>query len=263
MESRKFALFLDSGQGGLSILHYYLKNNSHANIIYFGDTIHFPYGKKSKEELFRYIKDIYDNLKKDFDIALIVIACNTASVSALAPLREYTDIPIIGTVPPIKVAAEITKNDKIGVIATETTVELEYLSNLVDEFAKNKSVFMKASNPLVKIVEEDYSQDEKKRVIDEELKIFKENDIDTLVLGCTHYSFIKDDIESYFENRINIIDPREGVSNRIKAVSDGSIDSDKPERILFLSDENSLDKYKKINSKLKIFDTIMVRHIDK
>ena len=260
--NKKFALFLDSGQGGLSILDYYLKSNEFANVIYFGDTAHFPYGKKHRDELFQYIKSIYDNLKKEFDIAIVVLACNTASVSVLDLLREYIKIPIIGTVPPIKVAAEITKNNKIGVIATETTVELDYLSNLIDEFAKDKEVYMKASNPLVKIVEENSPDNEKDRIIEQELKTLKEEGIDTLVLGCTHYSLIKERIEKYFDNKINVIDPRDGVSKRIKSISDDSINSTIPERILFLSDESSLDKYKKINDKLKIFNKIMVRYID-
>ena len=209
--------------------------------------------------------DIYSYVAKSYKIILIVIACNTASVSALNYLRERIDIPIVGTVPAVKVASEKTQNSNIGIIATETTVRLQYLSNLISQFAKDKNVFVRPSKKLVDAVENNYPKDQIREIVRNEMSYFKENNIDTLVLGCTHYSFLYEEIDDFFEKRVVIVDSKEGVSKRIASILNNnkkcSDDTHKPETKLILSrgDSETLTKYDRFVSQLKIFDTIIVR----
>ena len=128
---REYILFVDSGMGGLSIVKALQEKAHNYNYLYYADVEHFPYGKKTSEEIVQYILDIYNSLSRRYAISLMVIACNTASVTALSILREQVRIPIIGTVPAIKKAAELFPTEKIGVIATETTVKNGYLAQLI------------------------------------------------------------------------------------------------------------------------------------
>lgn len=255
---RNYILFIDSGIGGLSILKYFLDLENNVNIIYFADTLNYPYGKKDEEMLGNILFNIYCSLKNEFNISLIVIACNTASVSALAFLRSKVSVPIIGTVPAIKPASQLTKNNRIGIIATETTTKLNYLQNLIKEFAKNKEVFIKPSSKLVDAVEFFYSTERIQEVLKEDLSFFKEKDIDTLVLGCTHYSFLIEDINIFFNNKVKIVDSREGVSKRIIQLLPSNIKNSNPEKKLFISslDLETKKKYIRFNEILNIFDSI-------
>jgi len=248
--------------GGISILQHFLNKIQNVNVIYYADNKNYPYGLKDEITIGNYLLDIYNYTVSEYDIKLIVIACNTASVSALNFLREKIDIPIIGTVPAVKVAAEISKNGKIGIIATETTVKLNYLSNLINKFTDGKEVFVKPSKKLVDAVENDYSTTITREIIEEELTFFKEKSIDTLVLGCTHYSFLTELINDFFENKVDIVDSGEGVSNRIlnlmpkEVIENNSSDS---KLILSYGDDKILKKYDKFKTQLKIFNEIKVR----
>ncbi len=256
-----FILFIDSGMGGISILDYLLKKKRNLNVVYYADNKNFPYGTKDETTIGGYLLDIYNRVSKKYNIELIVLACNTASVSALDYLRGKISVPIVGTVPAVKVASELTINNRIGIIATETTVKLDYLSNLVKNFASDKEVFVKASKKLVEVVENDYSYEEKSQIIREELSYFLEKDIDTLVLGCTHYSFLYEEIESFFEKRVKIVDSREGVSNRVLRLIPDSLKDLKTFDVRLYLSMNNLEireKYKKINEKLGIFHEIPV-----
>ncbi len=258
MSNKNYILFIDSGIGGLSILKYFVDLEKDVNIIYFADTLNYPYGKKDEQTLGNILLNIYNSLKNEFDISLIVIACNTASVSALSFLRSKISIPVIGTVPAIKPAAQITKNNRIGIIATETTVKLDYIQNLIKEFAKNKEVFIKASPKLVDAAENFYQTEKIEEILKEELSFFLEKDIDTLVLGCTHYSFLIEDINNFFNNKVKILDSREGVSKRIIQLLPEEVRDKNSKKLLFIS-HPSIEvrkKYQRFNEILQIFDTI-------
>lgn len=263
-KDKEFILFIDSGIGGLSILKYFLSLKENANIIYFADNYNFPYGAKSEDDIADILLNIYSALKDEFHISLIVIACNTASVNAIDILRSAEGVPqIVGTVPAIKTAASLTKNNKIGVIATESTIKQNYIQNLIAKFAKNKEVFLKSSHKLVEAAENFYPTDIVKNIVAEELSYFKEVGIDSLVLGCTHYSFLFEEIEEFFGKNVKIIDSREGVAKRISSVAPGSVFSDNPDKILFLSkkDKETLKKYSKFNEILNIFHLIDFKEI--
>lgn len=263
MVGKNYILFIDSGIGGLSILKYFLDMERNVNVIYFADTLNYPYGEKDEKIIGNILVNIYNSLKNEFNISLIVIACNTASVSALDFLRSHVLIPIIGTVPAIKPASQITKNNKIGLIATETTVRLNYIQNLIKEFAKNKEVFIKASSKLVDAAENFYSTEKIQQILEKELSFFLEKDIDTLVLGCTHYSFLIEDIDIFFDHKVKILDSREGVSKRIFQLLPDNLKIITSEKILFLSnpDIKIRKKYEKFNEILQIFSLIEYHEI--
>lgn len=256
MSGKSFILFIDSGIGGLSIAKHLLAKKNEINLIYYADVINFPYGNKEENEIGRILLDIYNCLKKKFDIPLIVIACNTASVSALRFLRENIDIPVIGTVPAVKLAAKMTENGHIGVIATETTVKLEYLSNLIRDFAHDKQVTVQAAPGMADAAENDLDQSGILEILEKELTVFKKNDVDTLVLGCTHYSFLFDHIDRFFNHKIKIVDSREGVANRILYLMPENVLDNNSERHLIVSDPRKVPIYENLNMKLKIFTSI-------
>lgn len=263
MSSDDYILFIDSGIGGLTILNFYKSNFNNAKYIYYADTKNFPYGVKTEDQIGKYLLNIYSSLSKLYNIKLIVIACNTASVSALEYLRSKVNIPIVGTVPAVKPAASLTKNNKIGIIATETTVRLKYLSNLIKQFAPDKEVFIKSTGDLVQAAEQFYSGSKLEDILNKELMFFKNKNIDTLVLGSTHFFFIKDKIEEYFNNKVIVVDSMEGVSKRIDFLLKKNTITSDAKGILYLSDaENGiLQKYNNINKSYKLFDSIKVEEL--
>jgi len=259
MKNENFLLFIDSGLGGISILKNFLSvKNNNINVIYYADTKNFPYGEKDEKTIGRILLNIYEKIKLRFNISMIIIACNTASVSAIKILRDKVNLPIIGTVPAVKPAAAITKNNKIGIIATETTARGSYLTDLVSKFASFIEVRIKGSNKLVEASENIYSGDKLKKVIDEELSDLKNFGIDTLVLGCTHYSFLAPEINEFFESKVNIIDSVSGVTKRIIQLMPEENSLAGNRRVLYLSssDKDIKNKYKNFNDKYKIFNEI-------
>lgn len=260
MLDNSHVLFIDSGIGGLTILKRFLEVKSNVNIIYYADTKNFPYGEKTQEEIDKILFDVYKIVSSFFNISLIVIACNTGSVSALSYLREKVkDINIIGTVPAIKPASSITKNNRIGVVATKTTVNLNYINELIKKFGNNNRFIIKESNKLVEAIESFFDESQIKKIIEKEFKIFKEENIDVLVLGCTHYSFIKNEIRDYFNNKVEVIDSIEGIVNRILALLPLKSENENPEKILIISKSTNgiYEKYNKLNEDLKLFNKII------
>jgi len=260
--SKPYILFIDSGIGGISILNYLNSLHDSLNILYYADSEHFPYGGKEEAVIGTYLLDIYNFLCKEYDIKLIVIACNTASVSALDFLRKRINIPIVGTVPAVKPASNMTLNKNIGIIATKTTVQSGYLSGLIRDFAADSKVFIKEASKLVEAIELQVSESELKEVIDEELSFFNDKAIDTLVLGCTHYSYAEHDIYNYFNGIVKIVDSREGVSKRILSLINDSFFDNDSKKILFLSSKKNIALYVQYNRKYTIFDDLYIKDVE-
>lgn len=255
-DSKKYILFIDSGIGGLSILEHLHRKNGNLNILYYADVVHFPYGDKDEKTIGKYLLDIYDFMNSRYNIALIVIACNTASVSALNLLRSNVSIPVVGTVPAVKLAASVTKNHRIGVIATETTVRQGYIKQLVNDFASDKTVFISPTPKLASIIENDFENEQIKKIVFSELSFFDDKNIDTLVLGCTHYAFAGDIISEYFNGNVQLVDSREGITKRVISLIDNDFYEEKPLNILYMSSCSNKKTYLHFNSKFKIFNEI-------
>lgn len=198
----------DSGVGGLTVVREIMRQIPNEKIIYFGDTARVPYGSKSQETVTRYSRQIVRFLQT-FHVKTIVVACNTASAYALDALEQETDIPIIGVVKPgAKTAAEVTRNGRIGVIATEATIGSQIYTQYIKELNKDVTIYGKACPLFVPLVEEGLWQDPvtdeiAKRYLTELIDI----DIDTLILGCTHYPLIRSTLGRIMGEDVTLVNP--------------------------------------------------------
>lgn len=209
----------DSGIGGLSVLKQFLKFLPNERYVYLGDTARVPYGNKSEQTVIDYSKQCAEFLISK-GVKLIVIACNTASAIALEAVRSITNVPVIGMIEPASKAAVInSQNGKIGVIGTRATISSNAYQNKINELAGNAKEFeihSKACPLFVPLVEEGYANHEiTKNVAREYLSGFSNNNVDTLVLGCTHYPLLKQTINEILPNT-NLIDS--GEHSAIKAI---------------------------------------------
>lgn len=198
----------DSGVGGLTVAREIMRQIPNEKIVYFGDTARLPYGSKSKETVTRFSRQIVRFLQT-FQVKTIVVACNTASAYALDELEREINIPIIGVVKPgAKTAAEVTRNGRIGVIATEATIGSRIYTQYIKELNRDVTIYGKACPLFVPLVEEGLWEDPvtdeiAKRYLAELIDI----DIDTLILGCTHYPLIRSTLGRIMGRQVTLVNP--------------------------------------------------------
>jgi glutamate racemase len=202
----------DSGVGGLSVFRELKKLFPDRGIIYLADKKNFPYGEKSQKKL----KEICENninLLLQNGAKIIIIACNSATVSTISELRKIFDVPIIGIEPAIKVAADITKTGKIGLIATKMTVA----NHQGEKYLKNgQKVFKTDQHQLVSMIENHYEKISQKILKDSVAELVSE-DVDCIALGCTHFHFIRQELEKIYP-QYNFIAPDIAVAKRAAEV---------------------------------------------
>lgn len=198
----------DSGVGGLTVAREIMRNLPSERIVYFGDTARVPYGSKSKENIIRFSRQIIHFLQSE-NVKAIVVACNTASAYALDVVQKEFEIPIIGVVKPgAKVAAAVTENKKIGVIGTEGTIRSNIYADYIHEIDPEITVYGKACPLLVPLVEEGWLADSVTRdVISRYVQELKEQEIDTLVLGCTHYPLLRSEMGKIMGEKVTLVNP--------------------------------------------------------
>lgn len=221
----------DSGVGGLTVAREIMRQIPNEKIIYFGDTARVPYGSKSKETVTRFSKQIVRFLQTH-QVKTIVVACNTASAYALDELEKETDIPVIGVLKPgAKTAAEVTKNGKIGVIATEATIGSQMYNKYIQELNKQVTIYGKACPLFVPLIEEGLWQDPvtdeiAKRYLTELIDI----DIDTLILGCTHYPLIRSTLGRIMGENVTLVNPAYETAIELKEllISRGMLNDEPP-----------------------------------
>ena len=207
----------DSGVGGLTVVREIMRQIPNEKIIYFGDTARVPYGSKSKDTVTRFSRQIVRFLQTH-NVKTIVVACNTASAYALEDLEKEIEIPIIGVVKPgAKVASEVTRNGKIGVIATEATIGSQIYSQYITRINKDVTIFGKACPLFVPLVEEGLWQDPvtdeiARRYLAELIDI----DIDTLILGCTHYPLIRSTVAKIMGEDVTLVNPAYETARELK-----------------------------------------------
>src|SRR5690349_23921291 len=192
-------LFFDSGVGGLSVLGPTLELLPNAPIVYAADSAGFPYGKKSDAELASRVPALLGRLVERFRPRLAVIACNTASTIALDHARAALDLPIVGTVPAIKPAAEMSKTRGIGVLGTEATVRQPYVDDLAARFAADCTIIRHGSPELVELAEaklggEPVSIESVRAAAQPMFDAADGRRIDTVVLACTHFPLLEDEL---------------------------------------------------------------------
>ncbi len=198
----------DSGVGGLTVAREIMRHLPNENIVYFGDTARVPYGSKSRDNIIRYSRQIINFLKTK-NVKAIVIACNTASALALEVVREEFDIPIIGVIEPgARAALEATKSKKIGVIGTEATIRSAMYEKIIQGFDEEATVVGRACPLFVPLVEEGFAKHKvTEEIIDYYLASFMDTDIDSLILGCTHYPLLRSRIKEYVGEQITLVNP--------------------------------------------------------
>jgi len=210
-------LFLDSGIGGIPYTRDFLKRNECESVFYLADRENFPYGPRKKEEISSILISLTEKLQKKIDPKLVVIACNTASISALSPLRQkFPQLSFVGTVPAVKPAANACKSGKTGVLGTERTIRDIRALNLD---TGNCEIFGVAAPELVEFVEKSFDsadENEKTQIVKKYINIFRGQGIDALVLGCTHFLYLLDEFRREAEPQIKIFDSLEGITNRIE-----------------------------------------------
>ena len=212
-------LFFDSGVGGLSVLGPTRKLMPNAPIVYAADSAAFPYGKRTEAELASRIPALLGRLVERFHPRLAVIACNTASTIALEHVRAALDIPVVGTVPAIKPAAELSKSRVIGVLGTEATVRQPYVDDLAARFASDCTVIRHGSPELVEIAEaklagDEISLDAIRAAIAPMVEQPGGSEMDVMVLACTHFPLLADEIAEAFP-AIAQVDGGPGIARRI------------------------------------------------
>lgn len=198
----------DSGVGGLTVVREISRQLPNENIVYFGDTARVPYGSKSQNTIIRFSEQIIRFLKTR-QVKAIVIACNTASALALDAVRDEFDVPVMGVViPGARAAVEATDNRKVGIVGTDATVQSGMYTKIIHQMDPEVTVVEKACPLFVPLVEEGFKDHVVTReIIEYYLESMKDSDIDTMILGCTHYPLLRSKIRAYLGDRIQIVNP--------------------------------------------------------
>lgn len=247
-------LIFDSGVGGLSVLAEIARLMPTAPIVYAADSAGFPYGTKTALEIAARVPALLGRLAERYDPALIVIACNTASTIALNGVRAALDLPVVGTVPAIKPAAALSKTRTIGVLGTEATVVQPYVDRLAAEFAADCMVIRHGSAALVALAEaklrgEPGDAEAYRAIMAGLLDQPGGERIDTVVLACTHFPLVLEELEAASPRPLAFVDGAAGIARRTQwltrdltwpdlpseglAVVTGSLDEAEPYRAGF------------------------------
>ena len=217
MQNRPIGIF-DSGVGGLCVLKEIRKLLPFESIHYFADSGNCPYGSKTKDAALSLARKNIEFLL-GCHCKLIVIACNTVTAVAIDNFRSEYKVPFIGMEPALKPAALNTRNKKIGILATENTFNGRLFKQTFEKHANGLEVFIQPGYGLVELVEQGEQNSEKARILLEDyLNPMMEKGVDTIVLGCTHYPFLKDLIQRITKNSVTIIDPAGAVAAQTKRI---------------------------------------------
>ena len=240
-------LVFDSGLGGTTILNHILARKISGPFIYVADNKFLPYGQQTKEFIQERVLEIFSKLNQKYTIESAVLACNTVTAYVAEQLRGSFNFPIIGMEPGLKPAIKATKNKNIGILATEGTIKSLRFTSLVDRFVSDEHNLIII--PGVGLVEEiENLPDSAENLLNNlkpKIKQFEDADIDVLVLGCTHYPIIIEQLRSLFSNNIEIIDTSEAVVNELEKFIKTEYSSNNQEVDVMVSD-NSNSYYEKI-----------------
>ena len=227
----------DSGIGGLTVVKQLIKLLPNEQLIYFGDTARIPYGSKSKRLIQQYaIEDARFLLQ--YDIKLLVVACNTASSLAMDVLEEFLDIPVVGVVKPgASAAAELTNNNKVGVIGTSATINSGAYPQEITDLRPEAEVHSQACPLLVPLVEEGWLEDYITILtLKKYLAGLMREKMDTMILGCTHYPLLENTIQQVVGSEVKLIDSGKETAKAVRNVLT-------EKNILNLSNSNADNRY--------------------
>lgn len=220
--------FLDSGIGGLPYLDWIRNRRPDIPVSYLADTDNFPYGDLEPEEVRTAVLQSVDRLLQSGTPRLLVIACNTASVTALEEIRAITPCPVVGTVPAVKPAASLPSRRPIGVLATSGTVDSPYLSQLIKAFSNGLEVIRVAAGDIVRFVEERWLEEGDSGalpIVENALETLQAADVGSVVIGCTHFLHVIEPIAEIMGPGVELVDSRDGVGRRILSLLKEDLES--------------------------------------
>ncbi|HEY0562468.1 MAG TPA: glutamate racemase [Methylophilus sp.] len=209
---------MDSGVGGISVLQHIHALLPHEAIVYFADSRHAPYGNKTADEITQRCFTVADFLIAQ-GVKAIVVACNTATAAAIDAMRDHYSIPIIGMEPAVKPAAAASHNGVIGVLATVGTLKSAQFAALLEAYGRNVKVVTQACIGLVECVERgELASENTRQLIGQYCAPLLAEGADTIVLGCTHYPFVKPLIRQVVGEHISLIDTGAAVAKQLAHV---------------------------------------------
>ncbi len=218
VQSTPTILFFDSGVGGFSVYNEVKRLLPDCHYLYCFDNAFFPYSEKSEETIIERTLQVCHAINKNYPLDLIVIACNTASTVVLPALRENFSVPIVGTVPAIKPATEISQTKHIGLLATKGTVKRAYVNDLIERYASECIVEKIGTTKLVEIAEAKlHGHSVDLIALKNELEPWQHlSDLDAVVLGCTHFPLIKNEIQLCLPQVKYFLDPGYAIAKRVR-----------------------------------------------
>ncbi|NLR72946.1 glutamate racemase [Novosphingobium sp. ERN07] len=241
-------LLFDSGVGGLSVLRKVRMALPQAPVIYVADNAGLPYGAKTEAQIAARVSGLLGRLTERLAPRLVCIACNTASTIALASVREVLEVPIVGTVPAIKPAAAMTKTGVIGLLGTEATIRQSYVDRLEAEFAADKRLLRHGAPELVAAAEAKLRGDAVDAQVYARAAAALRSQpggeaIDTVVLACTHFPLIQEELSAAFGPGVSFIDGSDGIARRIAFLTQGQAwDRREPDLALFTRGESEVNR---------------------
>lgn len=258
----------DSGVGGLTVAREIMRQIPNERIVYFGDTARVPYGSKSKDNIIKFSRQIIRFLQTE-NVKAIVIACNTASALALDEMQQEFDLTILGVVKPgAKVAVETTANKRIGLIGTEANIRSGVYTRYIKSLDDEAKVFEKACPLFVPLVEEGWLHDDiTLQVASRYLEELKEKDIDTLIMGCTHYPLIRSTIRKVMGDKVNLVNPAYETAIELKNLLErdnlaNKCDVDSPSSMYRFYVSDAEEKFKLFANSILPFDITMTKQIN-
>ena len=217
LSARPTVLVFDSGVGGLSVYDEIRRLLPDLHYIYAFDNEAFPYGEKPQDFIVQRVVDIVTAVQQRHRLAVVVIACNTASTISLPALRERFDFPVVGVVPAVKPAAKLTRNGVVGVLATRATVERSYTHELIARFANDCHMLLLGSAELVELAEaklqgETIPLSALQQIVRPWLKLAEPPD--TVVLGCTHFPLLAAELQQVLPDGTRLVDSGAAIARR-------------------------------------------------
>jgi glutamate racemase len=242
-------LLFDSGVGGLTVLAEVRKLLPDAPILYLADNAGLPYGTKTEAQVAARVAGLLGRATERLKPRLVCIACNTASTIALGMVREVLELPVVGTVPAIKPAALQTRTGVIGLLGTEATIRQGYVDRLEAEFAADKTLLRHAAPGLVDAAEarlrgEPVPQAAIREAVDSLRAMPGGERIDTVVLACTHFPLLEDDLAAAFGDEVQFVHGAAGIARRIAHLTEGqAFERTAPDRALFTKNGGNVAAY--------------------
>ncbi len=219
-------LLLDSGVGGLTVLEAIRKVLPQAPVVYAADTAGLPYGNKSEAQIAARVAGLLGRLTERLHPRLVCIACNTASTIALGIVRDVLEVPVVGTVPAIKPAAAMTRTGVIGLLGTEATIRQGYVDRLEAEFASGKTLLRHAAPGLVGAAEAKLRGERPDPAATASAVASLRSmpggaDIDTVVLACTHFPLLEEELAGEFGTGVTFVHGAEGIARQVARLLEG------------------------------------------